>query len=87
MVAWEGDFWGDFDLSRGFYDRYERDCQDMDFFVWDGSIEVIYTISILNLSPPPICYSVRLIWCGGGVVAALGVYIGIFLPIDELSSI
>jgi len=64
VVAWEGDFWGDFDLSSGFYDRYYRDCQDMDFFVWDLSIEVIYTSSTFNFTAPlSVIRAYRLIVC------------------------
>jgi len=62
------------------------DCQDMEKSIWDLVWDAIYTSLYLNLSPSPICYSVRLVWCGGGVVAAPVVYIDIFLPIDNLSS-
>ena len=40
------------DLSSGVQTIGIESCQDMDFFVWDGSIEVIYTISALNFTAP-----------------------------------
>lgn len=69
MVAWEGDFWGDFDLSRGFQTIEIESCQDMEKSIWDLWGEVIYTISLLNLSPPYLlwrAYGVYgVVWWGG----------------------
>ena len=61
-------------------------CQDMEKSIWDLSTEVIYTTSVFKSDTPLSVIASGLVWCGGGVVAALVVYIGIFLPIDNLSS-
>ena len=50
-------FWGVFepflDLSRGVQTIEIESCQEMDFFVWDGSIEAIYTTAHFNFTAPP----------------------------------